>query len=125
MSRDSLIVVTPVKCPKCALLNPDNAARCDCGWNFRTNKSDFSYARPSDKNIQAELGLTLEQVGARNVKVGAYIFFAGLIGAVVTITVTNTATNGVLVLIPYGGIVAGVAIFVKGLRQRRRGNSAR
>ncbi len=24
----------PIKCPKCALLNPDNALQCDCGYRF-------------------------------------------------------------------------------------------
>jgi len=49
------------------------------------------------------------------------MFFVGLIAAVLTIAATSMVTGGYLVLIPYGGIVGGIAMFLKGLGQRRRG----
>ena len=30
-------------CPKCKLYSPDNAERCDCGWDFITESRQLSY----------------------------------------------------------------------------------
>lgn len=30
-------------CPKCGLVNPPNAHRCDCGWDFVSNSAQQSY----------------------------------------------------------------------------------
>jgi hypothetical protein len=27
-----------MECPKCGLINPETAQRCDCGWNFETKQ---------------------------------------------------------------------------------------
>jgi hypothetical protein len=32
-----------MKCPRCALINPENALRCDCGWDFATGTLKESY----------------------------------------------------------------------------------
>jgi uncharacterized RDD family membrane protein YckC len=34
-----------VKCPKCGLLNPPTALRCDCGWDFARNTMKESYLK--------------------------------------------------------------------------------
>jgi hypothetical protein len=41
-----------VKCPKCALLNPPEALRCDCGWDFASNTMKQSYL----ENIAPRVG---------------------------------------------------------------------
>src|SRR5437016_1462973 len=28
--------IMPMKCPKCGLINPEDAMRCDCGYDFKT-----------------------------------------------------------------------------------------
>jgi hypothetical protein len=38
------------RCPKCKLLNPAEAERCDCGWDFATNRQEGSYIRPKRGN---------------------------------------------------------------------------
>ena len=30
-------------CPKCGLLNPSEAQRCDCGYHFVTQREERSY----------------------------------------------------------------------------------
>lgn len=112
-----------MRCPKCGLTNPDIASRCDCGWNFKTNKSDFSYARPTDRRIDAERGLTLEQVGVRNIKIGVCVLLGGLVLAVVVSQATTIVSNGALAVIPYGGITGGIVLLFKGLGQRKRGRA--
>ena len=34
-----------MECPKCGLLSPDSALRCDCGYDFHTKKLEESYLR--------------------------------------------------------------------------------
>jgi hypothetical protein len=33
-------------CPKCGLINPDSAERCDCGYDFASGQMKLSYANP-------------------------------------------------------------------------------
>lgn len=42
-----------MKCPRCGLINPDFAQRCDCGFDFKTETLKKSYFRkdpPRDMN---------------------------------------------------------------------------
>jgi len=32
-------------CPRCRLVNPPEAERCDCGWDFVTQRQESSYLR--------------------------------------------------------------------------------
>jgi hypothetical protein len=32
-------------CPRCRLVNPSEAERCDCGWDFLTQRQETSYLR--------------------------------------------------------------------------------
>ena len=38
-----------MKCPNCRLENPPNAQRCDCGYDFTSNKVRESYVKESTK----------------------------------------------------------------------------
>lgn len=35
-------------CPGCGLLNPHDAARCDCGYHFATRRRERSYLPPKE-----------------------------------------------------------------------------
>jgi len=41
----------PMDCPNCKLANPPKAARCDCGYDFRTHKIEQSYLTDRDKRL--------------------------------------------------------------------------
>lgn len=40
-------------CPRCKLVNPPDAARCDCGYDFQSGKIKTSYAKTSAFNNQS------------------------------------------------------------------------
>ena len=40
-------------CPKCGLVNPPDAQRCDCGWDFVTRSHEQSYLEPTHRKAAA------------------------------------------------------------------------
>jgi hypothetical protein len=42
------------ECPKCHLVNPDSAVRCDCGYRFQSAESAGSHSNPSIAAPSAE-----------------------------------------------------------------------
>jgi len=38
-------------CPNCKLVNPPNATRCDCGYDFQTRTIQQSYLTARDKRL--------------------------------------------------------------------------
>ena len=101
-------------CPKCGLANPESAQRCDCGYDFAARSVERSYANLGNR---AERGLTLAQVGVRNMVLGPLVCLAGI--AVTLLTWSLSWATGVYV-IAWGAVVGGIAQFFRGLRQHRR-----
>lgn len=55
-----------MKCPECGLINPENAQRCDCGYNF-------IFTSPSPKGIGAiKGGVIIRDI---NMSFGSMIIF--------------------------------------------------
>jgi Protein of unknown function (DUF2569) len=43
-----------MECPRCRLLNPDDAGRCDCGYDFASGEMKASYAQAADAERRAQ-----------------------------------------------------------------------
>ncbi len=42
-------------CPKCGLINPETAQRCDCGYDFVSRTMKESYLGPKDQRALSTL----------------------------------------------------------------------
>jgi hypothetical protein len=40
------------KCPQCRLVNPPDAQRCDCGWDFMSQRQEKSFLEPKRQTSQ-------------------------------------------------------------------------
>jgi hypothetical protein len=103
----------PKTCPVCGLLNPPEAQRCDCGWDFADRLVERSYANPQDPTNIAELGMTLKQVGRRNITLGLGSVAAGIV------LLTLTFGSPVPMCIAFGLASTGFGMIVRGIQQRR------
>src|SRR5512142_2063465 len=45
------VIIPPMDCPKCKLVNPPTAKRCDCGYDFETHTMEESYLTERDKQL--------------------------------------------------------------------------
>ena len=57
-----------MNCPKCKLINPENAIQCDCGYNFQTKEMQ-QLTHPVDEANES----TIEQPKEWPAKVGEWI----------------------------------------------------
>jgi len=69
-------------CPRCKLVNPPSAKRCDCGYDFETHTVEKSYYR---QNVSKEVKNGLAVIAAYNVVVAAVALLnrnpRGILGA--------------------------------------------
>jgi hypothetical protein len=117
------------ECPVCRLINPDIAQRCDCGFDFQSRRVEASYANPRDPEILAERGMTVAEVGVRNLKQG----LPQLIGALIVLVLGVAAFSSnpgaseaplyaVVAIVSATGLVArGVGQYRRGRRMSKRG----
>ena len=61
----------PQECPRCGLLNPPDALRCDCGFDFPSHSLKHSYLDPAR-------ALVLQSPSLVEILISALIPFAGI-----------------------------------------------
>jgi hypothetical protein len=68
---------TPMECPKCRLLNPPNAIRCDCGWDFTSNTMRESYLTPTRTSPSRAGFGGIDMMGWASLVIGALASIVG------------------------------------------------
>jgi hypothetical protein len=86
-----------------------------------TNRVGASYARPMDQDIRAELGMTVTEIGRRNIEIGATVSIIGILGGLALAMATQALSGGFLGLIWWGGTALGLATLFRGIRQYQTG----
>lgn len=85
------------ECPRCQLVSPDAATRCDCGYDFVARETKASYLEPVQPEVSRLLrGIYLVAAGSAAVHALAVVSVGPSVGGVLGI---GDATVGVLVWI--------------------------
>jgi hypothetical protein len=104
-----------MKCPRCGLINPETALRCDCGWDFSTGTVKESY-------LGKEAMLQLDPVLRRNKLIGQILdVFIAIASAIIGSTFP-TFSNRLSIITTVGGIAW--AFFYFGRKKLRLGDMA-
>jgi hypothetical protein len=100
-------------CPRCRLFSPDEAVRCDCGYDFAAREVRDSYL--AAHVVQKHGGLTayLETQARRNILSGV-----GLLGLGIVIMGGSYLGSGGVGIVPLGLIVWGGATLLRGFNHR-------
>jgi len=96
-----------MKCPRCGLINPDGAIRCDCGYDFKTGEVKNSFLRSS--GISMGHGRHESEVPVEIIKWNWGAFLLTWIWGL-----ANKVYISLLALIPFVGIVMAFVLGFKG-----------
>jgi hypothetical protein len=91
MSPQPSTIWLPMDCPNCKLVNPPNAERCDCGYDFQTRMIEHSYLTERDKSLTRGAGVAATVLAL----LLTFKFALGLTTAVIT---QHSAAMGLLML---------------------------
>jgi hypothetical protein len=101
------------KCPRCGLFSPDEANRCDCGYDFRTKTVQSSYLLADTMRKHGGEEKFAEHTARSNIRTGA-----SLLGVAAFVSAVSYVGGGRVSL--FGGALAFGAMFLyRGLRQRQ------
>jgi hypothetical protein len=101
------------KCPRCGLFSPEEAIRCDCGYDFKTRTVQSSYLAAHLLEKHGGAANILGESARNNIRSGTLLL---AIGAAVSGIGYLTSGN----LYFFGGAVLwGALSLYRGLRQRR------
>lgn len=102
------------ECPRCRLLNPDEALRCDCGYDFASRRVEQSYllAHVLKKHGGAEQ--IVENAARTKIRTGSIA-----LALAATVSIAGYLTDGRVVFLR-GAFVVGALLLYRGLRQRRQ-----
>jgi hypothetical protein len=100
------------KCPRCGLLSPVEAIRCDCGYDFATKTVQSSYLVADTLRKHGGEEKFAVETARGNIRAGAIILAVGAF-----VTGVSYAREG-KPLIFGGAIMFGSIFLYRGLRQR-------
>ena len=101
------------KCPRCGLFSPEEAIRCDCGYDFKTQTVESSYLVAHVLQKHGGEHKILEGLARNNIRNGVLLLTLGIV-----VSAVGFLASGSLYF--FGAAVMWGAIFLyRGLRQRR------
>jgi|SRR6185503_4766474 precorrin-3B methylase len=101
------------KCPHCGLFSPEEATRCDCGYDFTTKTIQSSYLLADTVRKHGGERQFAEQTARSNIRTGAIaLAVAAVISAVSYIGSGRPSLFG-------GAAIVGSIFMYRGLRQLR------
>jgi hypothetical protein len=110
------------ECRRCRLINPDEALRCDCGYDFATHTMKQSYLAAQIVEKAGGPEAILANAARQNIRTGtALVLITGAISGLVThleLQESPESRQGTYFLF-LGGFTLGAILLVRGLNQRR------
>jgi len=100
-----------MECPRCRLLSPPEALRCDCGWDFATQSMERSYLLPACQN-QPALARLEHRMGGRIVDM--VIAFAFIVVANAALQAPLSSNSSVETAVEC--MILGYLLFADGMK---------
>lgn len=108
-----------MECPKCRLVNPQEALRCDCGYDFVAKAMKESYVEADLLSRVPNMEEFVRELGERDIRVGA-VWAAGGI-AVSLGTYAYADELGGTYFLTYGAVLYGLVRLARGIDRVRSG----
>jgi hypothetical protein len=106
-----------MQCPNCRLINPDNAVRCDCGYDFGSGVVKESYLVKEFRRRHPDTAVWLRESARRDYKMAAICLLAGIIVTVGSYFLRVRSRGAYMVF--YGPVVYGVFMLARGVRRMK------
>ena len=103
-----------LECPRCGLLSPDGAARCDCGYDFDRNTIESSYLMAHVLRKHGGEVRLIEETSRARIRTGMLLLAVAVMVCVLSIAYDGHAAFW------GGGVLVGSLLLLRGFRQRRQ-----
>jgi len=101
------------QCTNCGLISPEEAVRCDCGYDFTTRTIESSYLLAHIQRKHGDDATIAQRSALNNIRSGQTIVIVAMLMALLSYAVSGRVS------IAGGALVAGLLLLSKGRRQRR------
>ena len=69
-----------MECPRCRLINPVDALRCDCGYDFESRTMQGSYALANLRVQHPDAAAWFRESGKRDIRIGSISLACAFVG---------------------------------------------
>jgi hypothetical protein len=109
-----------MECPRCRLISPDSAARCDCGYDFGAGSVQQSYLVQEFYSRHPDPAAWFRECGRRDLRTAAVCLLAGFGVALgsYALDLFSPHARGVFILV-VSPFVYGLLMLARGVRHLR------